>query len=99
VTRSDYVHRVGRTARIGAKGSSLLVLLPSEADFVRQLEEENLALAEMTLELVLGKLLSLGGNNVHLRNQHGRPAVTMEEAATHLQVSVNWVSLYVPTVQ
>ena len=55
-TRADYVHRVGRTARIGAKGSSLLMLLPSEAEFVRELEGESMLLAEMTVEQVLEKL-------------------------------------------
>merc|ERR1719450_298886 len=53
---SDYVHRVGRTARIGAKGSSVIFLLPSEAGFVKQLESEKIPLAEMTLEMVLGHL-------------------------------------------
>ena len=56
VSRADYVHRAGRTARIGAKGSSLLFLLPSEANFVRDLESEGITLAEMTVEQVLQKL-------------------------------------------
>ena len=34
-TTADYVHRVGRTARIGAKGSSLIFMLPSEANFIK----------------------------------------------------------------
>ena len=56
VSQADYVHRAGRTARIGAKGSSLLFLLPSEANFVRDLEGEGIALAEMTVDQVLQKL-------------------------------------------
>jgi ATP-dependent RNA helicase DDX31/DBP7 len=31
---TDYVHRVGRTARRGRQGSALLFLLPSEASYV-----------------------------------------------------------------
>ena len=31
---ADYVHRVGRTARIGLKGQALLFLTPAEVDFV-----------------------------------------------------------------
>jgi len=34
-TTADYVHRVGRTARIGAKGSSIIFMLPSEANFIK----------------------------------------------------------------
>ena len=36
--------------------SSLLFLLPSEANFVRDLESEGITLAEMTVEQVLQKL-------------------------------------------
>ncbi len=60
VSSADYVHRVGRTARAGRAGSSLLLLLPSEAGFVRRLEEEAAAgavpLAEMAAEQALEKL-------------------------------------------
>ena len=31
---ADYVHRVGRTARIGLKGHALLFLTPAEVGFV-----------------------------------------------------------------
>ena len=31
----DLIHRVGRTARIGAKGSSIIFMLPSEANFIK----------------------------------------------------------------
>lgn len=31
---AEYIHRIGRTARIGCRGSSLLVLAPSEAGYV-----------------------------------------------------------------
>ena len=31
----DFIHRVGRTARIGAKGSSIIFMLPSEANFIK----------------------------------------------------------------
>ena len=35
---SEYIHRVGRTARIGYSGKSLLFLLPHEIDYVSILE-------------------------------------------------------------
>lgn len=31
---AEYIHRIGRTARIGCHGNSLLVLAPSEAEYV-----------------------------------------------------------------
>jgi len=81
---SDYVHRVGRTARIGAKGSSVIFLLPSEAGFVKQLESEKIPLAEMTLEQVLQKLLKSGVTG----SVDGRKPNSMEEAATNLQMRI-----------
>ena len=81
ISVADYVHRVGRTARIGAKGSSVIFLLPSEADFVKMLESAKIPLAEMTLEMVLGKLLRSG-----ITGAQGRKPSSMEEAATNLQM-------------
>lgn len=34
---AEYIHRIGRTARIGCHGSSLLILAPSEAEYVNSL--------------------------------------------------------------
>merc|ERR1719483_363584 len=84
ISVSDYVHRVGRTARIGAKGSSVIFLLPSEAGFVKQLENEKIPLAEMTLEQVLQKLLRSGVTG----SVDGRRPNSMEEAATNLQMRI-----------
>ena len=78
-TNADYVHRVGRTARIGTKGSALLFVLPSEAEFIRGLEAHNLLLAELTIEHVLQKLFR---NSAFMSKR----SHTMEEAATNLQV-------------
>ena len=76
------VHRVGRTARIGQKGSSLIFLLPSEAGFVKELEGESLLLAEMTAEQILTKL----HRHASPSPRTGRVPSTMEEAATDLQM-------------
>ena len=81
VSVADYVHRVGRTARIGARGSSVIFLLPSEAEFVKMLEGSKIPLAEMTLELVLSKLLRSG-----ITGSQGRRPASVEEAATNLQM-------------
>ncbi|KAH9921967.1 DEAD-domain-containing protein [Epithele typhae] len=42
----DYIHRVGRTARAGKVGKSLLFLLPSELGFLRYLKEAKVPLNE-----------------------------------------------------
>eukprot|EP00767_Chilomastix_cuspidata_P001168 gnl/Chilomastix_cuspidata/1365.p1 GENE.gnl/Chilomastix_cuspidata/1365~~gnl/Chilomastix_cuspidata/1365.p1 ORF type:complete len:668 (-),score=242.16 gnl/Chilomastix_cuspidata/1365:12-1976(-) len=57
--RVQYVHRIGRTARIGRDGSSLLFLLPSEADFVRHLSEFGAVPQPVALERVLGELRAI----------------------------------------
>ncbi|KAG9301508.1 hypothetical protein G9A89_008360 [Geosiphon pyriformis] len=42
----DYIHRVGRTARAGSKGRSLLFLLPTELGFLRYLKHAKIPLNE-----------------------------------------------------
>ena len=42
----DYIHRVGRTARAGKVGKSLMFLLPSELGFLRYLKEAKVPLNE-----------------------------------------------------
>ena len=37
VTAEDYVHRVGRTARVGKCGQAMIFLSPSETEFVTRL--------------------------------------------------------------
>ncbi|XP_056602570.1 probable ATP-dependent RNA helicase DDX31 [Triplophysa dalaica] len=53
----EYVHRVGRTARIGAQGSSLLFLTPSETAFVDVLANHNISLSEMKMISILSALM------------------------------------------
>jgi ATP-dependent RNA helicase DDX18/HAS1 len=44
----DYIHRVGRTARAGKVGKSLLFLLESELGFLRYLKEAKVPLNEFS---------------------------------------------------
>lgn len=81
-TTADYVHRVGRTARIGAKGSSLIFTLPSEANFIKELEDSNMNMLQLKAERVLEKLHA----NAEVSVKTGRYPSTMEEAATDLQM-------------
>lgn len=50
---ADYVHRVGRTARKGERGHSLLFLLPREAGYLEVLEARGLRPKPLSLEGVL----------------------------------------------
>ncbi|KAL4709822.1 hypothetical protein ACJJTC_001276 [Scirpophaga incertulas] len=43
---TDYVHRVGRTGRATQVGAAVMFLLPSEAEFVRHLEQKRIRLRQ-----------------------------------------------------
>jgi ATP-dependent RNA helicase DDX31/DBP7 len=49
----DYVHRVGRTARLGKAGEATLFLLPSEMDYLDILKAQDLFPAPITMETIL----------------------------------------------
>ncbi|XP_067263841.1 ATP-dependent DNA helicase DDX31 [Chanodichthys erythropterus] len=59
VSAAEYVHRVGRTARIGAQGSSLLFLTPSETAFLDVLANHNISLSEMKMVDILATLMKV----------------------------------------
>ncbi|XP_057967446.1 DEAD-box ATP-dependent RNA helicase 17 isoform X2 [Malania oleifera] len=50
---TEYVHRVGRTARLGERGDSLLFLQPVEMDYLRELEKHGVVLEEYPILKVL----------------------------------------------
>ncbi|XP_031271266.1 DEAD-box ATP-dependent RNA helicase 17-like isoform X2 [Pistacia vera] len=50
---TEYVHRVGRTARLGERGDSLLFLQPIEVDYLQDLEKHGVLLTEYPLLKVL----------------------------------------------
>uniref|UniRef100_A0A0A9YS49 ATP-dependent RNA helicase n=1 Tax=Lygus hesperus TaxID=30085 RepID=A0A0A9YS49_LYGHE len=80
-TPAEYVHRVGRTARVGTKGSSLLFLLPSELHFVTMLNSSRLKLEEVNIDVYLRCLMK-----IHLESRDGqRWGGGIEGAATVLQ--------------
>lgn len=59
----DYVHRVGRTARSGKQGSSLLFLMPAEAAYLDHLKQHNLSLNALSLEKTITRVTKTGGSN------------------------------------
>lgn len=67
----DYIHRVGRTARAGKSGRSLLFLLPSELGFLRFLKMAKVPLNEYSFPInklanVQGQLTKLISKNYYL---------------------------------
>ncbi|XP_036382999.1 probable ATP-dependent RNA helicase DDX31 [Megalops cyprinoides] len=54
---AEYIHRVGRTARIGSHGSSLLFLTPSESAYLNVLANHNISLSELKMEDILSSLM------------------------------------------
>ncbi|NXA05757.1 DDX31 helicase, partial [Sapayoa aenigma] len=54
---AEYIHRIGRTARIGCHGNSLLVLAPSEAGYVSSLASHKINVSEIKMEKVLTSLM------------------------------------------
>ncbi|XP_070821325.1 ATP-dependent DNA helicase DDX31 isoform X1 [Chaetodon trifascialis] len=54
---AEYVHRVGRTARMGGRGSGLLFLTPAETAFITELANHNISLSEMKLQDILSSLM------------------------------------------
>lgn len=58
---AEYVHRVGRTARMGQQGEALLFLLPSEMPYVQLLLQQGMKLTQEQLAGLLQCLPALVG--------------------------------------
>ncbi|KAB2604191.1 DEAD-box ATP-dependent RNA helicase 17-like [Pyrus ussuriensis x Pyrus communis] len=61
---TEYVHRVGRTARLGERGDSLLFLQPIEMDYLKELEKHGVSLAEFPLLKILDSFPLYGHKHV-----------------------------------
>ncbi|KAL5995156.1 hypothetical protein ACLOJK_025214 [Asimina triloba] len=69
---TEYVHRVGRTARLGKKGDALLFLQPVEMDYRQHLQKHGVSLTEFPLLKVFNSfpLFSL--------KQHSKKPLSLE---------------------
>ncbi|XP_039620233.1 probable ATP-dependent RNA helicase DDX31 [Polypterus senegalus] len=83
-SHTEYVHRVGRTARIGTRGSSLLFLAPSEVEYVSVLASHNITMEEIKMETVLASLL-LDDHYKGRKKSHGVTQGEVRVRATVLQ--------------
>ncbi|XP_069379277.1 ATP-dependent DNA helicase DDX31 [Paralichthys olivaceus] len=86
---AEYVHRVGRTARIGGQGSSLLFLTPAETAFISELTNHNISLSEMKLLDILSSLMMddayKGRGKYHSKTSSRALEQEIRERATVLQ--------------
>ncbi|NXW72283.1 DDX31 helicase, partial [Hirundo rustica] len=85
---AEYIHRIGRTARIGCRGSSLLVLAPSEAGYVSLLASHKINVSELKMEKVLACLMKDDRFRLHRpgsKKSCGKNPQEVRERATVLQ--------------
>ncbi|KAI0239199.1 putative ATP-dependent RNA helicase DDX31 [Lamellibrachia satsuma] len=82
---TDYIHRVGRTARIGSRGHALLFLTPSEVDYVQVLAEYKIKLTEIAMNDLLKTLMLYEAKRCMINKQKYLRPRTTEEAATTMQ--------------
>jgi ATP-dependent RNA helicase DDX31/DBP7 len=65
----DYIHRIGRTARLGKEGQAFLFLLPSEADYIPYLEDIKCTLHEHPLAPLWKTLVPLKTSRSGSKNE------------------------------
>ncbi|KAI8901012.1 P-loop containing nucleoside triphosphate hydrolase protein [Globomyces pollinis-pini] len=79
----DYIHRIGRTARIGKEGEAYIFLLPSEIEYLDLLEDYHCSLKDQPTTEILQKLVPLATSNVSKKSKH----LVHEIAATDVHMS------------
>jgi ATP-dependent RNA helicase DDX31/DBP7 len=76
---TDYIHRIGRTARRGLGGSAVIFLLPSEVPYVQLLESHGMTTLPLSLQ---GLFLEVGAKDIpgakKFQNQDEMVAVILQ---------------------
>jgi ATP-dependent RNA helicase DDX31/DBP7 len=75
---TDYLHRIGRTARKGLGGSALLFLLPSEAQYVQLLYSHNLYPEALSLQSLFFDAAKLIPGSFKFKNKDEMAAVILQ---------------------
>ncbi|KAM8761396.1 ATP-dependent DNA helicase DDX31 isoform 2-T4 [Acanthopagrus schlegelii] len=101
---AEYVHRVGRTARIGGRGNSLIFLTPAETAFINELANHNISLSEIKLQEILSSLMMddtyKGRGKYHSKSSSRALEQETRERATVLQTEFeNFVHSDIQSVQ
>ncbi|KAL4219246.1 ATP-dependent RNA helicase [Mactra antiquata] len=82
---TDYIHRVGRTARAGTTGNSVMFLMPSEIDFIKHLNQRNISIEEWKLGVILKDVTRILPMLPGQEETQRQAPKTVEESATYLQ--------------
>lgn len=88
---AEYIHRIGRTARMGRKGSSVIFVSPRELPFVTLLRRNKLAVKSLEPERYLDELRDSYVALTKPRSRHGRPRLSSPISRTfnaHLRETV-----------
>ncbi|XP_078366831.1 ATP-dependent DNA helicase DDX31-like isoform X2 [Oculina patagonica] len=83
---ADYVHRVGRTARIGLQGNALLFLTPAEVEYLETLKQHGISPEELPVDNVLNTLV-VSSNDANHKKSKKILDQRAQESATNLQNS------------
>ena len=83
----DYVHRIGRTARLGKDGQAFIFLLPSEVEYLELLQEYKCVVREQPSVELLQALVPLG-NVKKTANAKKVKYVAHEVAATDVHMTL-----------
>ena len=89
---TDYVHRVGRTARKGLSGQSLIFLLPSEASYVQLLGSHSLVPEPLSLQSLLQEVSALIPGSTKFKNCEEMSAVILQRRTERVALANRYLT-------